>query len=187
MVQLVAATRLRGGGTRFLAPVALVIEVAACVVVVASHQGSSGSRSRAPGATRAAVASVAPYWTVRPGDTFSLIAAKTGLTVAQLEAFNPDADQFNLIPGERLNLWAHPPAPPPTPLGPLFWTVRSGQSFGSIVDQTGIDLATVEALNPGLNPATLVPGDRVRLRPWAGCSQAPRSDEAWKRPFSVGF
>jgi len=102
---------------------------------------------------------------VRPDDTYSLISAKTGLTVAQLEAFNPDVDQFSLIPGERLNLWAHPPAPRPTPLGPLFWTVRSGQSFGSIADQTGIDLARLEALNPGLRPATLQPGDQVRLRP----------------------
>jgi LysM repeat protein len=164
MVQLVAATRLRGGGTRFLAPVALVIVVAACVVVVASPRGSSGPRSRAAGGTHATVPGVPPYWTVRPGDTYSLISAKTGLTVAQLEAFNPDIAQSSLIPGERLNLWAHPPAPRPTPLGPLFWTVRSGQSFGSIADQTGINLATLEALNPGLNPATLQPGDRVRLR-----------------------
>jgi LysM repeat protein len=102
---------------------------------------------------------------VRPGDTYTLISAKIGLTVAQLEAFNPDANPMSLVPGERLNLWAHPPAPRPKPLGPLFWTVRSGQSFGSISNQTGISIATLETLNPRLRAAALQPGDQVKLRP----------------------
>ncbi|MGO9751828.1 MAG: LysM peptidoglycan-binding domain-containing protein [Solirubrobacteraceae bacterium] len=165
MVQLVAAYKPRGRRTRYLAPVALVVVVAACVVVAASPRGSSGPRSRGSVASRASVPSVAPYWTVRQGDTYTLIAAQTGLTVAQLEAFNRDADPMSLVPGERLNLWAHPPAPRPKPLGPLFWTVRIGQSFGSIADQAGVSIATLEALNPRLHAAALQPGDQVRLRP----------------------
>lgn len=49
--------------------------------------------------------------------------------------------------GQRLNLWAHPPAPRPKPLGPRFWTVRAGESFGSIAAKTGIDLTKLEELN----------------------------------------
>lgn len=104
------------------------------------------------------------YWTVRSGDTFTQISEKTGLTIGQLEAYNPNTDPRALIPGQRLNLWLHPPAPPPKGPGPMFWTVRAGESFGSIAAKTGINLATLEQLNPQLKPATLQPGDRVRLR-----------------------
>jgi LysM repeat protein len=101
---------------------------------------------------------------VRPGDTYDEISAKTGLSVAQLEAFNPDANPLALIAGQRLNLWQHPPAPRPKPPGPRFWTVRPGDSFGLIADKTGINLDTLEQLNPQLKNRTLQPGDRVRLR-----------------------
>jgi LysM repeat protein len=87
-----------------------------------------------------------------------------GLTITQLQAFNPDVDPLGLVPGERLNLWRHPPKPRPKPLGPRFSTVRGGESFGSIAAKTGINIVTLEQLNPRLKPATLQPGDRVRLR-----------------------
>ena len=54
-----------------------------------------------------------PYWIVRPGDTFAEIAAKNGVSVAQLQAFNPDVDPLGLVPGQRLRLWLHPPKPSP--------------------------------------------------------------------------
>jgi LysM repeat protein len=102
---------------------------------------------------------------VHPGDTLTKISNKTGLTIDQLEAYNPNTDPQSLVPGQRLNLRPHPPAALPKPLGPRFWTVRAGESFGSIAAKTGIDLAQLEQLNPRLKPATLRPGDRVRLRP----------------------
>jgi hypothetical protein len=46
----------------------------------------------------------------------------------------------------------------------MFWTLRPGQSFGSIAAATGINITKLEQLNPKLNPATLQPGDLVRLR-----------------------
>src|SRR5205085_1964747 len=105
-----------------------------------------------------------PYWIVRPGNTLSQISVKTGLSVGQLEAFNPQIDPNNLLPGGRLNLWRHPPVPRPPPPGPMFWTVRPGESFGSIAAKTGINIVKLEELNPQLKPASLQPGDRVRLR-----------------------
>ena len=112
--------------------------MAAVVVVVMSSAGRSGTSASHP---HARSHSIPPYWVVRPGDTFAQIAQKTGLTINQLEAFNPDSDPYGLTPGERLNLWQHPPQPtrpPPKPLGPRFWTVGPGQSFGSIAAATGI-------------------------------------------------
>jgi LysM repeat protein len=107
---------------------------------------------------------VPPYWTVRPGDTLAQIADETGVSLVQLQAFNPQIDPSTLLAGQRLNLWRHPPRAI-RPAQPRFWTVRAGQSFGFIAAKTGIALATLEQLNPHLSPATVQPGDRVRLRP----------------------
>ena len=102
---------------------------------------------------------------MHPGDTLTKISDKTGLTIDQLEAYNRNTDPQRLLPGERLNLWRHPPGRRRKPLGPRFWTVRPGESFGSIAAKTGTDLTKLEQLNPRLKPATLQPGDRVSLRP----------------------
>ena len=64
-------------------------------------------------------------------------------------------------------MWLHPPKPSPTPvpLGSLYWTVRPGESFGSIAGKTGINLLALEQLNPWLKSTAFWPGDGVRLRP----------------------
>ena len=84
--------------------------------------------------------------------------------MAELEAFNPNVDPVGISPGQRLKLRLHVPAPRAKPLGPMFWTVRAGQSFGSIAAKTRINITKLEQLNPRLKPSALQPGDRVRLR-----------------------
>jgi len=166
-VQLGPATGPRGGVSRYLAPIVLAIVAAGVIAVVLSapdlaDHGKGGAR-----ASHATVRRPPPYWIVQPGDTLTEIAAKTGVSVAQIQALNPDIDPLALVPGQRLKLWLHPPKPSPTPvpLGPLYLTVRPGQSFGSIAASTGINILTLEQLNPRLKPTTFWPGDRVRLRP----------------------
>ena len=44
-------------------------------------------------------------------------------------------------------------------------TRAAGRVVGWIAAITGINLATLEQLNPRLAPAALQPGDRVRLQP----------------------
>jgi len=135
-----------------------------CDWSVETVPGRSGSHHRAATAADTTARRLPPYWVVRPGDTLSQIAVKTGLSIAQLEAFNPEVDPNALVPGQRLNLWRHPPVPHPPPPGPMFWTVRPGESFGSIAAKTGINIVRLEALNPKLKPASLQPRNRVRLR-----------------------
>ena len=141
----------------------LAAMAAAVALVILNPPRTTGGHGPAA-RPQAALPHVPPYWFVRPGDTYAEISTKTGLTVAELHAFNPDVDPLNLIPGERLNLWRYPPKPRPKPPGPMFWTVRPGQSFGSIAADTGINIITLEQLNARLKPASLQPGDRVRLR-----------------------
>ena len=166
-VQLAPATGPRGGVSRYLAPVVLAVAAAAVIAVVLSAPDLAGHRRGGVSAPHAAVRRPPPYWIVQPGDTFMEIAAKTGVSVAQLQAFNPNVDPLAIVPGQRLKLWLHPPKPTPrtVPLGPLYWTVRPGQSFGSIAAKTGINILTLEQLNPGLKSTTFWPGDRLRLRP----------------------
>ncbi len=153
--------------SHYLAPVALVVLLAAVVGIFVTIPGRSSSHHRLGGVAHGAIHRVPPYWVVRPGDTLSEVSVKTGLSIDQLEEFNPDADPQALVPGQRLNLWRHPPVPrrpPPPPPGPVFWRVQAGQSYGSIAAKTGINITTLEGLNPRLKPTSLQPGDMVRLR-----------------------
>ena len=166
-MEYLAATQRRGRIARYLAPVLLAAVLVAVGAVVLNAPGSPASHPRSGRSAHSSVRHLRPFLTVRPGDTLGQIALQTGLTISQLEALNPRADPNSLLPGERLNLWRHPPPPRKArrkPLGPLFWIVGSGQSFGSIAAATGIDLATLQQLNPRLHAAALQPGDRVRLR-----------------------
>jgi LysM repeat protein len=135
------------------------------VVLVVTHTPRTvGTHSKSQRTGHARHRRLPPYWTVRPGDTLTIISRRTGLSIDQLERYNPNTDPQSLLPGERLRLSAHPPRHRPKPLGPRFWTVRSGESFGSIAAKTRINITKLEELNPQLKPANLQPGDRIRLR-----------------------
>lgn len=164
MAQRAPAARRAGRiVARLLAPLVLVAVAAAIYLIVTSrHTTTPLSRPQHTVAHRRPP----PCWTVHAGDTFARISARTGVPVALLQAYNPNIDPFALQPGERLNLWQTPPRPhkPRKPPGPMFWTVKPGESFGSIATATKIDIGTLEHLNPHLTAASLQPGDRVRLR-----------------------
>jgi LysM repeat protein len=44
------------------------------------------------------------------------------------------------------------------------YTVRPGDSFGSIAERTGVSVERLEQLNPEVDPQALVVGQRIRLR-----------------------
>lgn len=150
---------------RLLAPLLLLAVAAAIALIVTSRHNAGQSGAPLPQHT-AVHRRPPPYWKVRAGDTFARISARTGVSVALLQAYNPNIDPFALQPGERLNLWPHPPQPhrPAKPAGPMFWTVKPGESFGSIAAATKIAIGTLEQLNPKLAAGSLQPGDQVRLR-----------------------
>jgi LysM repeat protein len=68
----------------------------------------------------------------------------------------------------------HPPhasSPPPvttaarTPtVAKRFWVVHAGDTFGVIAARTGVPLATLQKLNPNVQPTALFIGQRIRLR-----------------------
>ncbi len=48
--------------------------------------------------------------------------------------------------------------------GPRRYTVRAGDTPSAIAERTGVPLETILELNPDLDPQTLSPGQRLKLR-----------------------
>ena len=48
---------------------------------------------------------------------------------------------------------------------PAHYTVRKGDSYGSISRKIGVSVEQLEKSNPYVNPATIRPGQRLKLRP----------------------
>jgi LysM repeat protein len=103
---------------RFLAPLALVAFAFALVVVVQSSVGGAGGTGttkteQQPSSTdtgsdeqpASGDDSKGPrFYRVKPGDTPSAIAQKTGVPLSQIQELNPDLDPQTLAPGQRLKL-----------------------------------------------------------------------------------
>jgi LysM repeat protein len=142
------------------------LAVLLCMIVVVAIASLSGedAATRAAAERQAQLAKLPVYWKVRPGDTYDLVAQKTGLTVDELQTFNPYIDPSTIQPGQRLKLRAKVPPPKPKPLGPRWATVRTGDTFASIAAKTGKTIFRLQRLNPKLKPTLLQPGDRMRLR-----------------------
>jgi LysM repeat protein len=100
---------------RFLAPLALVAVIVALIMVVSSSQNGAGE-STAPNRSGGTTPTASPAadkkserkgrrrYTVKPGDTPSLIAEKTGVPLEEILRLNPDLDPQTLSPGERIRL-----------------------------------------------------------------------------------
>lgn len=161
---LLAARDDSGMTLWYIVPVVMLVVVLALGAVVVGTLRGAGDSTEKVAAAEEVSRDLPPYWTVRAGQTFSSIAQRTGLSVEQIQTFNPRTDPSTLVPGQRIKLRMRGPAPPPKRLGPKFWTVRSGQSYGSIAAATGRNIDTLQRLNPKLKAAALKPGDRVRLR-----------------------
>jgi LysM repeat protein len=96
---------------RFLAPLALVAFAVALLMIVQSGGSDGGgeepSSNSQPSATATATATPKrkrKVYVVKPGDTPSGIAEKTGVSLEQLEKANPDLDPQLLAPGQRIKL-----------------------------------------------------------------------------------
>jgi len=148
----------------YLIAIGLLASFIGVSLLAVSLLNGQGEDPAAAQVAKAGSADLPPVWVVRAGQTYSSIAAKTGLTIEQLETFNPNTNPSTIVPGQRVKLRMHLPKAKPEPPGPRLWTVRRGQSLGSIAAATGRSMASLRRLNPKVKAAELQPGDRVRLR-----------------------
>ena len=96
---------------RFLAPLALVAFAFALFSILGGGGGGDEepATTNQPRATATATAKKETkrkrkVYVVKPGDTPSGIAEKTGVSLEQLEEANPDLDPQLLAPGQRIKL-----------------------------------------------------------------------------------
>ncbi|HET9739740.1 MAG TPA: LysM domain-containing protein [Solirubrobacteraceae bacterium] len=99
---------------RFLAPLALVaFTIALFLIVTGSNDTETESGPNRTSETRPAASPKGKgtngrpgrrRYTVKPGDTPSSIAEKTGVPLADILRLNPDLDPQALSPGQRLKL-----------------------------------------------------------------------------------
>jgi LysM repeat protein len=112
---LLAGMRHRRSTGRWLAPVALLAAAVAVYAIATGNRSDGGSGKGADGRTttthqtgtstnRTTKPARRKTYTVKPGDVLSAIAAKTGLTVEELQRLNPNVDAQTLQPGDKLKL-----------------------------------------------------------------------------------
>ena len=96
---------------RFLAPLALLAVAFALFSILGGGGGGEEepATNNEPRATATATPSKATkrkrkVYVVKPGDTPSGIADKTGVSLEQLEKANPDLDPQLLAPGQRIRI-----------------------------------------------------------------------------------
>ncbi len=101
---------------RYAGPVAFLAVVTIAVLLIRDgieHGGPSTPTRSVPTTLMtkespppAATTTVVPkrYWTVRAGDTFAVISAKTGVPVATIEQLNPTVKSTSLFIGEKLRI-----------------------------------------------------------------------------------
>jgi LysM repeat protein len=101
-----------------LAPISLGLFGVILLIVVVSSLGDGSSSGRQEPASRAAPkpkstnrqSSGTPsvtgqrVYVVKPGDTLSTIAAKTGIEIDRLLSLNPSIDPQGLVSGQRIKL-----------------------------------------------------------------------------------
>jgi LysM repeat protein len=95
-----------------LAALLALLAAAVAVVVVVLASGSSPPSSSAPSATRTAVTQPARQasratpraYVVKAGDTLTVIADETGVSLDEIQRLNPDVDPNALQTGQRLKL-----------------------------------------------------------------------------------
>jgi LysM repeat protein len=106
----------RRSPARFLAPLAVVAVAVAFYGVLKHNLSDSGSDKPPPAAQRTETKSKQAAdrkstskrkrktYVVKPGDTPSAIAEKTGVPLAEIERLNPDLDPQLLAPGTKIKL-----------------------------------------------------------------------------------
>ena len=104
----------RRSPARLLAPLALVGFVVALLLVI-NGAGSDDGSSKTSGSGSEATATATPTrkekarkqrkrYTVKPGDTPSGIAEKTGVPLSTILELNPDLDDQTLTVGDKIKL-----------------------------------------------------------------------------------
>jgi LysM repeat protein len=116
----------------------------------------AGQRLVIPGRARDALALADERRVVAPGETLDAIAGELGVSVAELQGWNPDLDPARLQPGRELVFRR---------AGPVEHVVAPHETLSEIAERSGVAVADVVAWNAGIEPDRIAVGQRLLLRP----------------------
>ena len=104
----------------------------------------------------------AATYTVKPGDSFAKIARNTGYTPAELAKANGLKLTSVIHPGQKIKLPGKATAPASVAADGTH-IIQSGETLTAIARRYGMSLDSLLAANPGINPKTLKPGQKILL------------------------
>lgn len=120
--------------------------------------------AKAPAKPSPAKPSTSSTYTVRPGDTLSLIGGRLGIKWQTIASLNRIRRPYTIRAGQRLRLTAAPVATP-RPASTASHTVTRGQTLGGIAAKYGVTVARLRQLNPWIRNVNLIRiGQRIRYR-----------------------
>ena len=99
------------------------------------------------------------YYTVRRGETLMSIARRHGITLADLLEANPYLNPNYVAAGQVIRI---PMAK--TLQADGAYTLADGEGLFDVLRKFAMDVTTFCALNPGVNPMKVVPGQTVRIK-----------------------
>ncbi len=93
---------------RYLAPIVIVATAIGTYLIVNEHVGGGSvtqTATQAHGAGEPSRGRTGPtFYTVKPGDSLTAIASKTGVPITTLEQLNPSLNPDTLQTGQRIRL-----------------------------------------------------------------------------------
>ncbi len=112
---------------------------------------------------------------VRAGDTFSGIAARKGMTTAQLKKINPRIRDINKIDvGQTIHIRLAKKAAAASLTATKTYTVKSGDTFGGIAARNDLSVAQLSKLNPQVKDIDRIDvGQKLTLKAKAAAPPRP--------------
>ena len=113
------------------------------------------------------------WYTIKEGDLVGRVAARYGMTLAEIKRLNPGLNVDRVSIGQKIRVKGQPKAeeksqtttPKPAQEGDAVWhTVADGDLVGRIAAKYGTTVRRIQELNPDLNPDRIRIGQRIRVK-----------------------
>ncbi len=117
----------------------------------------------------------AKYRVVKAGDTLYSIAWESGRDFRDLAGWNDIAPPYLIKPGQRLRLYAPPPAHKPAARASSYHIVAKGETLYGIARNAGVNPYDLAAWNNVAPPYLLQPGQQLRLSATEAEAGAPKT------------
>ncbi len=142
--------------------------------------------SPAPTATAAPGGGTSCTYTVRAGDTLSVIAVRYGTTAAALAQANGLSNPNLIRPGQVLTIPnCSGPVQPPQPGGCFTYTVRAGDTLSAIAARYGTSVPAITQANNLSNPNYIRAGQRLVICAGPGSTPPPPPPPPSGRTYTV--